>query len=216
MIKRISIKNIKKNVLGFSEETQHPHFIGSWNINNDSLCNNIIDLFEQNKTLQKDGITGNGLNLKVKKTKDIMITPNDLKNEKFECVNKYISELYKCYVDYQDQWPFIKNVLSNIHIGSFNIQKYTPGGHFSKIHAERQDIQSSHRLFAWMTYLNNVDDGGTTNFSHFGIKINPEIGKTLIWPAEWTHAHNGEILNSGLKYIVTGWMHFPHDENKDL
>ncbi len=34
-------------------------------------------------------------------------------------------------------------------------------------------------------------------------------GKTLIWPAEWTHAHKGEVLQSGLKYIVTGWMHYP-------
>ena len=65
-----------------------------------------------------------------------------------------------------------------------------------------------HRLFAWMTYLNDVDDGGQTCFSHYGIKINPETGKTLIWPAEWTYAHTGEILKSGTKCIVTGWLHF--------
>ena len=60
-----------------------------------------------------------------------------------------------------------------------------------------------------MTYLNNVDDGGNTHFTHYDLKIKPEVGKTLIWPAEWTHAHCGEILNSGVKYIITGWMHFP-------
>ena len=49
-------------------------------------------------------------------------------------------------------------------------------------------------------YLNDVDDGGYTNFGHYGIKIKPEIGKTLIWPAEYqTHAHSGEILKSGTK-----------------
>ena len=62
---------------------------------------------------------------------------------------------------------------------------------------------------AGLKYLNDVDDGGQTNFSHYGIKIKPETGKTLIWPAEWTHAHTGEILKSGKKYIVTGWIHFP-------
>ena len=41
------------------------------------------------------------------------------------------------------------------------------------------------------------------------LKIKPQKGKTLIWPAEWTHAHSGEVLNSGVKYIITGWMHFP-------
>ena len=43
-------------------------------------------------------------------------------------------------------------------------------------------------------------------------KIKPETGKTFIWPAEWTHAHRGEVLNSGVKYIITGWMHFPTGE----
>ena len=47
---------------------------------------------------------------------------------------------------------------------------------------------------------------------NYDLKIKPEIGKTLIWPAEWTHAHRGEVLNSGVKYIITGWMHFPTGE----
>ena len=59
-----------------------------------------------------------------------------------------------------------------------------------------------------MTYLNNDDDSGTTNFEYYDIKVKPEIGKTLIWPAEWTHAHTGSILKSGTKYIITGWIQF--------
>ena len=60
-----------------------------------------------------------------------------------------------------------------------------------------------------MTYLNDVQDGGNTYFNHYDLRVKPEIGKTLIWPAEWTHAHSGEVLRSGVKYIITGWMHFP-------
>ena len=103
----------------------------------------------------------------------------------------------------------IKKMLKNIDLTGFNIQKYSQGDHFAELHSERTSFNTLHRLFAWMTYLNDVDDGGQTNFSHYGIKIKPEIGKTLIWPAEWTHAHTGEILKSGTKYIVTGWIHFP-------
>jgi len=43
------------------------------------------------------------------------------------------------------------------------------------------------------------------------VKIKPEMGKTLIWPAEWTHAHAGEILKTETKYIITGWMCYPFD-----
>ena len=64
-----------------------------------------------------------------------------------------------------------------------------------------------------MTYLNDVEEGVETLFNHFNIKIKPKRGKTLIWPAEWTHSHTGDILNSDKKYIITGWMHFPHDSD---
>jgi hypothetical protein len=60
-----------------------------------------------------------------------------------------------------------------------------------------------------MTYLNDVEDCGTTSFTHYDIEVKPQKGKTLIWPAEWTHAHSGNLVTKGVKYIITGWMHFP-------
>ena len=193
-------------------KSQHINFIGAWNIENNNLCDQIIALFEKNKKLHKIGKTLSGLNQTFKKTTDITIAPNDLQNIKFKCINNYIEELHKCFVDYQNQWPFVKSHIKNVDIGGFNIQKYSPGDHFAKIHSERTNLRNLHRVFAWMTYLNDVEDGGTTNFTHYDLKIKPEIGKTLIWPAEWTHAHSGEILNSGKKYIITGWLHFPHND----
>ena len=196
-MKRINIK---------SKQT---HFIGCWNLENNKLCNEITSFFESNKNLQKTGVSGQGINLKIKKTTDIYINPDNLKKPQFQILQKYINELHKCFLDYQNQWTFLKSMLKTVYVPGFNIQKYSPGGHYASVHSERTSLETLHRLFAWMTYLNDVDDGGQTNFGHYKIKIKPEIGKTLIWPAEWTHAHSGEILKSGKKYIVTGWMHFP-------
>ena len=125
---------------------------------------------------------------------EVDINPKDLKKPEFKYINNYVDELYNCYIDYQLQWPFLKDVIKEVHVGSFNIQKYFPGDHFSKVHTERSCIETSHRILAWMTYLNDVDNGGTTNFTHYDVKVKPEIGKTLIWPAEWTHAHRGQVL----------------------
>ena len=194
--------------------TKQTHFIGCWNLKNNKLCNEITQLFENNKNLQKQGVTGQGKNLNIKKTIDITVNPNDLKKPKFEILKQYINELHKCFLDYQNQWPFLKTMLKTVYVPSFNIQKYSRGDHFASLHSERTRLESLHRLFAWMTYLKDVDDGGQTNFSHYGIKIKPETGKTLIWPAEWTHAHTGEVLKSGKKYIVTGWIHFPIPDSK--
>ena len=194
------------------DKEKQPHFIGSWDIKNENICKEIINFFEDNKKLQKKGSSTNGINDDTKKTTDIGINPDDLKSDRFKCFKDYIDTLHKCFIDYQDQWPFLKKMLQDVDIGSFNVQKYSKGDHFSQIHTERSTLENSNRLFAWMTYLNDVDDGGTTNFTHYDMKIKPKIGKTLIWPAEWTHAHSGEILNNGVKYIITGWMNFPYSK----
>tara|TARA_B100000787_G_C16186559_1_gene295007 strand:- start:82 stop:696 length:615 start_codon:yes stop_codon:yes gene_type:complete len=200
--------NIKTNLF----TNKHPHFIGSWNIENDTLCREMINFFEENNDLHGEGRTGNAPDPLKKKTTDISIIPEQLKDLKFKCFNNYLSELHKCFVDYQEQWPFMKFIIKNVDIGPFNFQRYLPGDHFSNVHTERCNLESLHRVFAWMTYLNDVEDSATTNFSHYNISIKPEMGKTLIWPAEWTHAHSAGVLKKGVKYIVTGWMHFPHEE----
>ena len=187
------------------------NFIGAWNLENNELCKNIVLFFQNNPDLYHQGMTARGKNLDFKKRIDISVRPNDLKNEKYFLLKDYINELHKCYLDYLEQWPFLKTMAYKMDIGPFNIGEYSSGDHFSNLHSERTSINSLHRLFAFMTYLNDVDDGGETNFSHYNIKIKPEIGKTIIWPAEWTHAHTGEILKSGKKYIITGWLHFPID-----
>ena len=153
-MKRLEIKNNQIN------------FIGIWDLENNELCKNIINFFEKNIDLQKDGTTGDGKKTELKKTTDINIHPNNLKDEKFIHIKNYIKELHNCYLDYQEQWPFLKDKINTVDIPTFNIQKYNPGDHFSHIHTERSSLNSLHRVFAWMTYLNNVDDGGNTHFTH--------------------------------------------------
>ena len=189
--------------------SKNVNFVGSWNIDDNKLCAKIIDIFENRKDLQRRGVTGYGKDEKAKKSIDISLDPKSIIEEEFVDIKTYIDKLYQCYQDYKDQWPFLKQNITTLDIPSFNIQKYEPGGHYNLMHCERGSLQSMHRVFAWMTYLNDVEDGGETYFKHFDLKIKPKTGNTLIWPAEWTHAHKGETLNKGNKYIITGWMHFP-------
>lgn len=186
-----------------------PNFIGSWGIEPLSLCDDLVSFFETHQANQTKGQTASGLNTESKNSIDLAIRPRDLEQADHEPVKNYIEALFECYKDYLEQWPFLGGILSNVEIGSFNLQKYEPGGHFMKLHSERTTIDTSHRVLAWMTYLNDVADGGATHFEHQGLDVKPERGKTLIWPGEWTHAHRGNVVNSGVKYIITGWMHFP-------
>jgi hypothetical protein len=191
-----------------------PNFIGSWILNPSSICDSLVKHFEDNVKEQKRGVVTGGINLDVKNSTDLKIRPKDIclaDNGPFQL---YFKNLYSCYQDYSRQWPFLTSVAKNLQISSFNLQKYQSGQHYQKLHTERGNLETLHRVFAWMTYLNDVDDknGGSTFFSHYKLSIQPKKGLTLIWPAEWTHAHRGNILKAGNKYIITGWMTFPNDQ----
>ena len=196
--------------MGLGKSNLTPTFIGSWGMEA-SICDQIIAYYAKHKDKQKQGITSTGyVNLDTKNRKDISISPQELNLPGNEIFNKYFESLFEFYKDYNKQWPFLASIISNLEIGRFNIGKYIAGEHFQKIHTERGgDLATLHRLLAFMTYLNDVEDGGSTYFSHYDLDIKPQKGLTLIWPAEWTHAHKGNVINSGCKYIITGWLTIP-------
>ena len=186
----------------------NPHFIGSWNLEPSSICEDLISYFELNLAKQNKGVTLGGVNPNIKNSIDILIKPKDIILPGNEAFKAYFDELFECYKNYVEEWPFLKDIAQKLEIGSFNLQRYKLDQHFKKIHTERSSIESSHRVFAFMTYLNDVEEGGSTYFSHYDLEIQPKKGLTLIWPAEWTHAHRGNIIKKGSKYIITGWINF--------
>ena len=192
------------------EGVPEPHFIGCWDLERPAVCDGLIDHFERTGGAQRPGFVGAGVvDSAFKQSLDLPLAPKALKAPENAALADYFGLLNECFWDYLEQWAFLKSVLDGVHIGSFNLQKYETGGHFGGLHSERTSLGHAHRVLVWMTYLNDVAAGGETEFAHFGIKVRPQTGKTLIWPAEWTHAHRGLKVDQGPKYIITGWMHFP-------
>ena len=194
--------------IALQKSTLTPNFIGSWMIEPPSLCDELITYFESNIAKQQVGVSGVGRNLSVKNRRDISIAPNQLDLPGNEVFKLYINSLFTCHKDYLVQWPFFAGIAQNLEIGRFNLGRYLRGQHFQKMHTERASLDNLHRVLAWMTYLNDVDEGGETYFSHYGLNIKPRKGLTLIWPAEWTHAHKGNVLLGESKYMITGWLTF--------
>ena len=116
-----------------------------------------------------------------------------------KCVDAYI-EKYK-YCDAQFPWTVMEGI---------NIQKYLPKGGYHKWHCERtggsKDTNTRHMVF--MTYLNDVTDAGETEFFHQNLKLKPEKGLTVLWPADWMFTHRGIPSPTQEKMIVTGWFNF--------
>lgn len=203
--KSTSIKT-KQLRIELDKNTLHPNFIGAWDLKDNKLCSDMVEFFENNKNLQQPGALTGGINRDIKDSFDISISPNDLSLRGLSPFKKYIERLSHFYNDYANLNDPVKNL--DVQVGIFNMQKYELGGHYKGIHCERSSISSMHRVFAWMTYLNDVKEGGETVFPYQDISIKPTIGKTLIWPSEWTHSHFSNPVISDKKYIITGWIEF--------
>ena len=99
------------------------------------------------------------------------------------------------------------NPLAELTIADgFNIQHYKPGEGYLNWHSERSVHLTHQRALTFMTYLNDVKDGGGTEFKYQGLRHNARKGKTLIWPSDFTHTHRGQKSETEEKYITTGWF----------
>jgi hypothetical protein len=113
----------------------------------------------------------------------------------------------KCYPLYEEQFAPLKD--SGHHSSySFKMQKTNLREGYHIWHYESGNRQISNRLLTWMVYLNDVEEGGETEFLYQSMRVKPKQGTLLIWPAAFTHTHRGNPPLSNEKYIVTGWTEF--------
>ncbi len=55
-------------------------------------------------------------------------------------------------------------------------------------------------------YLNAEFEGGETYFDRQEVKVTPETGAVLVFPASFTHPHESLPLHQGEKYAFTSWL----------
>jgi len=189
-------------------------FIGAWFFEDQSLCDDLIYHFEQspNKVTGKIHRSSDKFPKVDKSEKDSI----DLNLELDTVIGtRYVNELQKVLEMYKIKYPSSDRT-SKYQIESINLQKYNPQGGYHQWHTERSGglFPGAYRHLVFMTYLNDVDDEGETQFEHQNIKIQPKKGLTLIWPADWTHTHRGIPSMTQTKYIATGWYAFTERTEK--
>lgn len=169
-----------------------------------SICDDLIEFYDQNKHLHHHGLTSTQILDKNKKdSMDLCIEPNN----NVEPLENYKNSLWDNMYDYAKQYPKLNDLKAFSISEKINIQKYPIGGGFKSWHCERDGTfnQSIKRVLVFMTYLNDVDDGGT-EFIYQNKIAKAEKGKTLIWPSDWTHTHRGQVSHTKEKMIITGWF----------
>lgn len=176
-----------------------PSFILAAKINSD-LCDEIIEEFKQKDSLSKFDERRGYFRLN-----DRQMDPDLMK--------RYLRELNRVFEKYKKKYVWTHTMSTPWSVMSpYNIQKYEPGFAYNPIHVEEAGPREGKimRNLAFVTYLNDIEEGGETEFIYQGIKIKPEKGLTTIFPAGWTHPHKGHPAYKEVKYIVTGWSSYHH------
>jgi len=199
------------------------------------FCQFVIDKFERSKE-KKEGISGGGANKLIKESTDLMIA-SQLEDEDWRYTYDYLREvLLHSLTEYISLHPFLvrrleHNFSSELSLvrtcqGRFSatrqgvphmqMQRYIGEEGYHAWHYENEITEESMKMrqMAFMWYLNDVFDGGETEFKYQNTKVEARTGRTVIFPAFWTHVHKGHRPKNGqTKYIITGWIEILESEN---
>ena len=110
--------------------------------------------------------------------------------------------------------PEIEQLVRYIYsVDDINMQRYTKGqGGYHHWHSEHfphpsdPAQRSLHRVLLWLVYLNDVEDGGETEFFYQQTKMKPTQGSIVLAPCGFTHTHRGSVPQSSDKYVLASWI----------
>ena len=114
--------------------------------------------------------------------------------------------LDKVFTPYIDDFPYLQGQGDDWWSGSVLLQKTEALEGYHIFHCENTAWANRNRVLAWMIYLNDVEEGGETEWLYQQLKVKPKKNTAVIWPGSFTHIHRGNPPISGTKYILTGWF----------
>jgi len=109
---------------------------------------------------------------------------------------------------YNERLGLMLPVPSRPRIEDIRIKRYRAGAdekfepHFDSM----DDKANRYLVFLW--YLNDVAEGGETEFCNLGIRVAPRTGRLLMFPPYWMFQHAGLAPRSNDKYIVSSYLLF--------
>lgn len=112
-----------------------------------------------------------------------------------------------CYSLYAEKFSVLRQA-EHHKIYTVKIQRTRPKEGYHLWHCEDNSRAHRNRLLTFIVYLNDIEDGGETEFLYLSKRVKPVTGRVLLWPASFTHTHRGNPPLKDTKYIITGWVEF--------
>ena len=186
----------------------NPDFIGVYpNAAPTDFCEEVIEVFNGYDNAnalryrpEPQAVTDNHIN-----SFDLILA----KNHPAKIYERGLDYLWAAHDLYADEYDISLKYQTGSYINlDFQIQRTRPTEGFHYWHYENSNMEVRNRILTWILYLNDIKEGGETEFLYQSKRIKPKQGTLVIWPAAFTHLHRGNPPLKEDKYIATGWFEF--------
>lgn len=168
------------------------------------MCQDILDTYSTNQELVERVEHQNKPNFN-------QLDLSKLLAEKNPEFHNTLSELYSKVWDIYSSGvsPHFECITKNFIWEGFRVKHYVAElGDSFDVHVDCMNKQTSTRMLAIFTYLNDVNEGGETLFPTLNIQVEPAVGRTVVFPPGWQYPHAGLAPISGDKYLLSSYIHF--------
>lgn len=186
----------------------HIRFIDG--IFDDDICNACIDCFDD---LEDKGLTFSrkhfGQHFGQQADTSIFYNEVDaMLSEPMKDINDFVHN--EIIESWQIRYPIIDSgMYGGLYNAQMKMQKTRPSEGYHQWHSEGgSSWHDRNTVLAWMLYLNDIEEGGETEFLYQGVRAKPVKGRFICWPGGWTHVHRGNPPLKETKYAITGWINY--------
>ena len=138
-------------------------------------CKYIIDNINSSNLLQGT-MAGTVVNTEMK---DLLVSPRFFSD--ISPTSIIIGNALKyCKDDYVKKHPQLNKIYKWEVDNAYNLQKYNSGQGYHISHCENPGGATLLRVLAWMIYLNDIEEGGETEFLYQSMRIKPVKNTALI------------------------------------
>ena len=170
----------------------------------EAFCTKLVASFEQSVPWQAGN--GRGLRPGLERSAWTELNVSKLADAAFKGYFIHLVETW--LARYNQDVPLTLPVPLRPKLADLRIKRYRAGAdeHFQP-HFDAAD-QEAGRYLVFLWYLNDVAEGGETEFVDLGLKIAPKTGRLLMFPPYWMFQHAGLPPRSGDKYILSTYLEF--------
>jgi prolyl 4-hydroxylase len=168
------------------------------------LCDQLVGAFQASRAQHERNGRGHRAGLERSACTELNVT---------RAGDAQLLRLFRSKVDlalarYNREVPLTLALPSSPKTADLILKQYRAGtGEAFQVHFDSiYEVSNRYLVFLW--YLNDVTEGGETEFPDLGLRIEARRGRLLMFPPYWMFQHAGLPPRSGDKYILSTYLLF--------